>query len=119
MKKLLALNETSSDASGLQLVHFCPHRSVDGQRNDRLGRAGQFRQQFEHRWQILRAICFADAYSNRKSNRDSDSNADRNTHRYINAHCDCHSNTCFAAETFTDGETGVNAEAAPHAATVP
>ncbi len=48
---------------------------MDRQRNDRLGRTGRFRQQFKHRRQILRTICFANAYSDCNSNRNSLANS--------------------------------------------
>ena len=47
---------------------------MDRQPNDRLGRTGRFRQQFKHRRQILRAICFANAYANCNSNCDGNTN---------------------------------------------
>ena len=84
---------------------------MDGQRNDRLGRAGQFRQQFEHRRQILRPI-----WSN--ANRDPDFYGNPDTHCYCNADSDCDSNSYSNSNCNSDpnsASSNANANTNPNA----
>jgi hypothetical protein len=69
---------------------------LDRQRNDHLGRSCFRPDLFEHRRQILRAICFANAHSDCNGYGDTDAHL----------HCDCHSH-CNAerdTETYSDAK---------------
>ncbi len=81
---------------------------MDRQRNDRLGRTGRFRQQFKHRRQILRAICFANAYSDCNSNSDCNRNA-----TFSNPYFDAN------AQSHTDSKSCPNTTPSRHPGTAP
>jgi hypothetical protein len=77
------------------------HGSVDGQRNDRLGREEQFHQS-EHRRQILRGASTY-AYPDSDSNSDSDS--------------DAHSNSYNNSKGDTDPQVSPEPKVSPHSGT--